>query len=202
AEGYAGPLTPEQQDVVVRAQRRLASLHELIDDLLDLAAGKAGLEQSAPERLDLGGLVAEIVDRFRPVGAAKGVALTLDQPPEALHLIADRRDLERVFVNLVGNAVKYTARGEVRVRMQRGDGRIRVDVADSGIGIPKSALPFLFNEFYRAANAKAGGEPGTGLGLAIVKLLVVRHGGEIAVESEEGRGTTMTVTWPAAPDLA
>ncbi len=71
-------------------------------------------------------------------------------------------------------------------------------MADSGIGIPKDSLPFLFNEFYRAANAKAGGEPGTGLGLAIVKLLVGRCGGEIAVESEEGRGTTMTVTLPPA----
>ena len=198
AEGYAGPLTPDQQDVLTRAQRRLASLHELIDDLLDLAAGKAGLEHASPEVVDLGRAAAEIVDRFRPVAEGKGVGLDLARPPEALDVFCDRGDLDRILVNLVGNAVKYTAAGAVRVAVRRDDGRVRVDVADSGIGIPKDSLPFLFNEFYRANNAKAGGEPGTGLGLAIVKLLVGRCGGEIAVESEEGRGTTMTVTLPPA----
>jgi signal transduction histidine kinase len=72
-------------------------------------------------------------------------------------------------------------------------------VADTGIGIPREALPSLFNEFYRASNAKAAGEPGTGLGLAIVKLLVARYGGEISVASQEGKGTTLTVTLPASP---
>jgi two-component system phosphate regulon sensor histidine kinase PhoR len=72
-------------------------------------------------------------------------------------------------------------------------------VADTGIGIPREALPFLFTEFYRASNAKAAGESGTGLGLAIVKLLVARYGGDISVASQEGEGTTMTVTLPPAP---
>jgi len=72
-------------------------------------------------------------------------------------------------------------------------------VADTGIGIPREALPYLFNEFYRAGNAKAAGESGTGLGLAIVKLLVTRYGGDITVDSQEGKGTTMTVTLPPSP---
>jgi len=69
-------------------------------------------------------------------------------------------------------------------------------VADTGIGIPRDALPHLFNEFYRAGNAKAAGESGTGLGLAIVKLLVTRYGGEITVDSQEGQGTTFTISFP------
>jgi signal transduction histidine kinase len=95
--------------------------------------------------------------------------------------------------------VKYTASGHVRVSLAQADGRVRFEVADTGIGIPREALPFLFNEFYRATNAKAAGESGTGLGLAIVKLLVTRYGGEIAVASQEGEGTTMTVWLPSAP---
>lgn len=202
ADGYVGPLTPEQQAVVTRAQRRLASLHELIDDLLDLAAGKAGLAQASPESIDLRGPVSEIVERFRPVAAAKGLELALEQPADAVEAFADRGDVDRVLANLVGNAVKYTAKGGVRVRLARVGDRVSLAVADTGIGIPKEALPFLFNEFYRANNAKAAGEPGTGLGLAIVKLLVTRWGGEVTVESEEGRGTTMTVTWPREPAAA
>jgi signal transduction histidine kinase len=72
-------------------------------------------------------------------------------------------------------------------------------VADTGIGIPREALPSRFNEFYRAPNAEAAGESGTGLGLAIVKLLVGRYGGEVGVTSEEGKGTAMTVTLPPSP---
>jgi signal transduction histidine kinase len=112
-------------------------------------------------------------------------------------VFCDQGDLERIVSNLVGNAVKYTSKGDVRVTLDRVDGRVRLEIADSGIGIPKDALPFLFNEFYRANNAKAGGESGTGLGLAIVKLLVARYRGEISVASQEGVGTTMTVSLPA-----
>ncbi len=197
ADGFVGPLTPEQADVVTRAQRRLATLHELVDDLLDLAAGKAGMGQTQPALLDIRAIVSEVVERFRTVAEGKGVVLRAELAPDALEVFCDRGDLERIAVNLVGNAVKYTARGEVRVTLGRSDTRVRLEVADTGIGIPKDGLPFLFNEFYRANNAKSGGESGTGLGLAIVKLLVARYGGEIAVASEEGKGTTMTVTLPA-----
>ena len=198
-DGFVGTLTPEQADVVQRAQRRLASLHELIDDLLDLAAGKADMGQVQPRRVDLRAAASEVVERLRPVAEGKGLALELHQPAEALEVYCDPADLDRIIVNLVGNAVKYTARGHVRIRLALADGHVRLEVADSGIGIPREALPSLFKEFYRAANAKAGGEPGTGLGLAIVKLLVDRYGGEIGVASEEGQGTTMTVTLPALP---
>ena len=116
-------------------------------------------------------------------------------------MFCDPADLDRIVVNLVRNAVKYTARGRVRVSLEMAGGRVRLEVADTGIGIPREALPSLFNEFYRAPNAKAADESGTGLGLAIVKLLVARYGGEIGVASEEGKGTTMTVTLPPSPGL-
>jgi len=198
-DGFVGTLTPEQTEVLQRAQRRLASLHELIDDLLDLAAGKADMGQVQPKRVDLRTVAGEIAERMRTVAEGKGLTLQYSHPEERLEVFCDPNDLERIVGNLVSNAVKYTVRGQVRVALSRADSHARLEVADTGIGIPREALPSLFNEFYRAANAKAAGESGTGLGLAIVKLLVARYGGEIGVASEEGKGTTMTVSLPLAP---
>jgi len=198
-DGFVGTLTPEQTEVLSRAQRRLASLHELIDDLLDLAAGKADMGQVQPKTVDLRTVAGEVVDRLKAVAEGKGLSLHYEQPAERLDVYCDPADLDRIVVNLVGNAVKYTSRGHVRVALAMSDGRVRLEVADTGIGIPREALPHLFNEFYRAANAKAAGESGTGLGLAIAKLLVERYGGEIGVASREGEGTTMTVTLPPSP---
>jgi signal transduction histidine kinase len=198
-DGFAGSLTAEQREVLRRAQRRLASLHELIDDLLDLAAGKADMAQVQPREIDLRAAVGEVVDRLQTVAEGKGLDLQYEPPDGPVDVFCDPADLDRIVVNLVGNAVKYTARGQVRVSVSRDEGGVRFEVADTGIGIPRDALPHLFDEFYRAANAKAAGEPGTGLGLAIVKLLVARYGGQINVASEEGEGTTMTVTLTPAP---
>ena len=104
--------------------------------------------------------------------------------------------LDRIFVNVVGNAVKYTPPGGVvTISMQQVGGQAQVEVADTGIGIPEDALPHLFEEFYRAPNAKKA-EVGTGLGLAIVKDLVERYDGRIQVKSTVGVGTTFTVTLP------
>jgi signal transduction histidine kinase len=197
-DGFVGTLTPEQRDVVERAQKRLASLHELIDDLLDLAAGKADMAQVQPQVCDVRTTAGEVVERLRTVAEGKGLRLDLEQPPEPVNVWCDPNDLDRIVLNLVSNAVKYTVHGQVRVSLSSEDGHVRFQVADTGIGIPRDALPHLFNEFYRAANAKAAGESGTGLGLAIVKLLVARYHGEIAVASQEGEGTTMTVTLPSA----
>ncbi|HSP89548.1 MAG TPA: GAF domain-containing sensor histidine kinase [Vicinamibacterales bacterium] len=198
-DGFVGTLAPEQTEVLQRAQRRLASLHELIDDLLDLAAGKADMAQVQPKTVDLRDVAAEVTERLRTVAEGKGLTLLYDRPGEPIEVFCDPADLDRIVVNLVGNAVKYTASGHVRVSLAMAGGRVRLEVADTGIGIPREALPSLFNEFYRAPNAKAAGESGTGLGLAIVKLLVARYGGEIGVASEEGTGTTMTVTLPPSP---
>ena len=182
------PAKVEPASGVAVKQRRLASLHELIDDLLDLAAGKADMGQVQPKTVDLRAVASEVVDRLRPVAAGKGLSLEYEQPGDPLTVFCDPADLDRIVVNLVGNAVKYTARGHVRVSLARADGRVRLEVADTGIGIPREALPSLFNEFYRAANAKAAGESGTGLGLAIVKLLVTATAARSASPARKGRG--------------
>jgi signal transduction histidine kinase len=198
ADGYVGPLQPDQAEVVRRAQRRLVSLHALIDDLLDLAAGKADMVRVERRVVDLRVTVDEVAERFQSMAAEKGIALIVERPDTAVEVFCDLGDLERMVVNLISNAVKYTSHGDVRVKLDQDAGLVRLQVADTGIGIPHDALPHLFNEFYRASNAKAVEESGTGLGLSIVKQLVERYGGHIVVASEEGLGTTMTVTLPPA----
>jgi signal transduction histidine kinase len=99
--------------------------------------------------------------------------------------------------NLLFNAVKYTPEGKtVHLEAKTHDDRVRVDVSDTGIGIPADELGHVFDEFFRASNAKNREKDGTGLGLSIVKQIADRHGGELSVQSEEGQGTTFTVTLP------
>lgn len=202
ADGYAGPLGADQHELLHRAQRRLASLHALVDDLLDLAAGKAQMTKIDRKPVDLRRAVADAVERFQPVAREKGISLTVEQPDEALTVFCDPADVERIVVNLISNAVKYTKQGSVSVRLGRNADGIRLDVTDTGIGIPADALLHLFREFYRAGNAKATEESGTGLGLSIVKLLLERYGGHAAVQSQDGVGTTVTATIPFAEQAA
>jgi signal transduction histidine kinase len=110
---------------------------------------------------------------------------------------AHAEELDRALTNLVSNAVKYTPEGgRVEIGLKTISGRAHLTVSDSGIGIPEEALPHLFEEFYRAPNAKAKVKQGTGLGLVITKDIINRYDGTIRVKSTEGKGTTFTVVLP------
>jgi len=196
-KGYAGALTDKQADVLSRISRRLDFLESLINDLLDLAAGKAPelAEEEGPVLLNAS--VGRAILLLQPRAEEKGLDVRL-QPCRARLIVWGTEDgLDRIFVNLVSNAVKYTpSGGSVTVSMRQVEGQAQVKVTDTGIGIPEEALPHLFEEFYRAPNAKALDAIGTGLGLAIVKDLVERYGGRIEVESAVGQGSTFTMTFP------
>ncbi len=195
-KGYAGPLTDTQQDIFARVAARLDFLESLVDDLLDLAAGKAPelAEEEGPVLVNAS--VGRAALLLQPRAEEKGVALTVAVCREELVVWATEDGLDRVFVNLIGNAVKYTPEGgSVAISMGRAEAEVWVTVSDTGIGIPDEALPHLFTEFYRAPNARQFGV-GTGLGLAIVKDLVDRYGGRIEVKSQVEEGTAFTVTLP------
>ena len=202
-KGYAGELTDKQPEVFSRISRRLDFLEHLVNDLLDLAAGKTPELAEECRAVALNASVGRTVLLLQPRAEEKGVALTHRVCCEELVVWGSEEGLDRIFVNLVGNAVKYTPPGgsitvslqQVRAADSPGE-EIQVQVADTGIGIPEKALPHLFEEFYRAPNAKALDEVGTGLGLTIVKDLVDQYHGRIKVESSLGQGTTFTVTFP------
>ncbi|HEX7486115.1 MAG TPA: GAF domain-containing sensor histidine kinase [Vicinamibacterales bacterium] len=200
--GYTGPLNERQVDLLERARHRVAFLETLVDDLLDLAAGRTDVRE---EKLDHG--LVRLADALRRVSArfeaacrAKGLFLRVACPDESLSVWSDEAAIDRLADNLVGNAVKYTRVGGVRVELTREEETARIVVADTGIGIPTAEQPRLFQEFFRARNAKEVEEHGTGLGLAIVRDLVTRCGGRVAIESAENQGTTVTVLLPLARD--
>jgi signal transduction histidine kinase len=196
-KGYAGEMTEKQTDVFGRISRRLDFLESLINDLLDLAAGKAPelAEDEGPTLLNAA--VGRAVLLFQPRAEEKGVEMVHQRCSDQLVVWGTEGGLDRVFTNLISNAVKYTpSGGSVTITVRQLDGQAQVEVADTGIGIPENALPHLFEEFYRAPNAKASDEVGTGLGLSIVKDLVERYGGRIQVQSGVEKGAIFTATFP------
>jgi signal transduction histidine kinase len=196
-KGYAGGLTDRQRDILKRLNRRLNKLEALINDLLDLAAGRSDLKVEDNRSLALMDTLDRVIAYLSVQLHEKEQTLVFDRPVGNPIVSATEEGLDRIFVNLVGNAIKYTPEGgTVSVQVEERDLHVATAVKDTGIGIPAESLPRLFSEFYRAPNAKAF-ETGTGLGLVIVKELVESFGGRISVESEEGRGATFTVHLPA-----
>jgi signal transduction histidine kinase len=195
-KGYAGSLSEQQQEIFARISGQLDFMEGLVNDLLDLAAGKAPelAEEEGPVIVNAS--VGRAVLLLDPQAEEKGVELSFVPCCETVATRATDEGLDRIFVNLVGNAIKYTpSGGQVTVSLTRAEEQIEVAVEDTGIGIPEDALPQLFTEFYRAPNAR-NAEVGTGLGLTIVKDLVDRYGGRIEVTSALGKGSCFTVTLP------
>jgi signal transduction histidine kinase len=200
ALGFAGPLTTSQQDLLARARRRIQDAFDTIRDLLDLAAAQRVDESSPAEPVGLtaalGRLLETIQERCRTKGL--GFASNLSGAVSSGVRLTPA-DLERVFGNLLDNAVKYTRAGRVDFTATCRDHWLEAVVEDTGMGIDPGDLSRVFDNFFRSTAAKESGEIGTGLGLAIVQSLVQRAGGAISVASQPGRGTRFTVRLPAEP---
>jgi signal transduction histidine kinase len=170
-------------------------MQTMVDELLDVARLQRGQGLDLRhEPLDVGALVRE-VGRLRTSNASGSAPIVVDTP-DGLMVDGDRARLERVVDNLLANAIKYNLEShpiDLTVRHQ-GDA-VALTIRDRGVGIPAAELPRLFTPFYRASTAR--GVPGIGLGLAGAKLIVEQHGGQIALESVVGQGTTVTITLPA-----
>jgi signal transduction histidine kinase len=196
-QGYVGSMTSKQQDLIQRSQRRISFLLALVKDLLELAAGKTEQLKGEKKEVVLNEVITKVTALMQSKAEEKGLELKVEIAEEPLILVGIADGLERVFMNLVSNAVKYTpAGGSVAVRAWSEKDQIKAEVSDTGIGIPEEAMSRIFEEFYRAKNAKAVEMEGTGLGLAIAKDVVEQHGGQISVESAVGEGSTFYVTLP------
>ncbi len=195
---FAGPLNERQRDLIARARRRIRDAFDLIRDLLDLAAAQRPEDPTQWKPTDLAACLRTVLDSARDQAAAKGLQWVEEVPDVPVTVRAEPTDLERVFSNLLDNAVKYTPSGRVVFRLRSEDGSAVVEVEDTGIGIAADDLPRIFDGFFRSQNAKATAEVGTGLGLSIVRQVVERLEGTIGVDSTPGKGTRFTVRLPLA----
>ena len=179
-------------EIVFRHTERLGRLLNDLMDLSNIELGRVTLKL-APTRLDE--TVDAVLAIMGPKAKSSNVALRSRMPRDLPPVLADRDRLVQILINLVDNAVKYTPEGgSVTVTVQKpADGWVEVDVIDTGIGIPPSDLPRITERFYRVDKARSRELGGTGLGLAIVKHLVFAHGGQLKIESEPNRGTTVRV---------
>lgn len=197
ADEIAGPLTPEQREFVVQIERSTTRLEHLVNDLLDFARMEAGTFELHLEVVDLRSQIAGIVASFAPQAAEARLQLQADLP-SALVGLADPQRIERVLINLLTNAVNFTPDGgTIRVRTRREADRIRIEVADTGVGIAPGDLDKLFHPFTQLDTGLRR-KAGTGLGLSISKSLVEAHGGEIGVSSELGKGSVFWFTLPVS----
>ena len=175
-----------------------ASLLALINDLLDLAKVESGEFSIAFSEVVAGQAIARAISSVRPLIEARELDCQLDVTGTLPALYADPLRLQQMLVNLLSNAIKFThVGGSITVRARHAPGEIVIEVADTGIGIPAHALADVTQPFVQVPNALQKPGEGTGLGLALVKSLMERHGGELRLASEEGRGTTATLAFPA-----
>lgn len=195
--------TPEEYEALLRSNlEEIERLSRLAANLLLLARSDAGEQQIVKDLIVLNDLIAEACARLSPLAKEREIEVYVNAP-QLILLEGDRLALEHVIMNLLSNALRYTPRGgQVSIEAAlTADGFARLDVCDTGIGIPPEALPHIFERFYRADNARAHEPQGSGLGLAICQAIAKAHGGRIEVESELGKGSRFTLFIPLAPAL-
>lgn len=191
------PLAPLQTEAVVRMERNARSLHELVNDLLDYSRLEAGRAALHLERFDVADVAREIVEDYSAEIKGKRITLLTEISPELGPVLMDRYKLSQVLSNLVGNAVKFTAEGTVTIACSPVDAeRWCLEVSDTGIGISRDALAYIFDGFRQVDDRLARSYGGTGLGLAITRKIVELMEGEIRVESRPAEGSHFRITWP------
>ncbi|MFP2933248.1 ATP-binding protein, partial [Pyxidicoccus sp. 3LG] len=176
--------------------RNAVRLLRLVNALLDFARLEAGRIEASFEPTDLAAFTADLASGFRSAVERAGLVLTVDCPPVPGPVFVDREMWEKVVLNLLSNALKFTFEGGIAVRLRQDGDQVLLSVEDTGTGIPQAALPNLFQRFFRVKGARSRTYEGSGIGLSLVRDLVRLHGGDVRVDSTEGRGTSFTVTLP------
>lgn len=200
-EGIYGKLEPKQLEVHKTLVVQANNLLRLVKQLLDVSRFEAGGGRLEPREMRLDDMLAELQNAFQVLARQREVQFCLNKKPglpETVYWDADR--INEVLGNLLSNAFKFTPHGghvELAIAPLDQAGRIKMEVCDTGAGIPPEQLPHIFEKFYQADNQRAAHTAGTGLGLAIAKQIVDAHGGTISCESRPGVGTAFTITLPA-----
>jgi signal transduction histidine kinase len=199
-QGLAGPLTEEQSKQLGMVRDSARHLLALINDVLDISKIEAGELRMDRAPFAITTSLERVIGMARTLAERKGLTLTLEVAPGVGTMVSDARRFEQVLLNLVGNAIKFSEKGEVRVHAQpvveAGVDSVRVQVHDQGMGIRPEDLATLFTPFRQIDSALSRQHEGTGLGLAICRRLCTLMGGHIGVESVWERGSVFTVTLP------
>lgn len=199
-QGLAGPLNPEQQKQLDMVRSSARHLLALVNDVLDISKIEAGQLETAREPFDVVQSITKVVRLIAPLAHKKGLELQVQAPDTIEPLIGDERRFEQILLNLLGNAVKFTDRGHVRlqadIERRQGDGFLVLRISDTGMGIRHADLAHLFQPFRQIDSGLSRNHDGTGLGLAICRRLAELMGGTIQVESTWGVGSTFSVTLP------
>jgi PAS domain S-box-containing protein len=196
-----GPTTDQQQELLYTVEERVRNMGALIDDLLDVGKIEAGIDIEM-EPTPIIPIISEAINSFLPQAYDKSIQLSSQLEKDLPLIMANMTRLRQVLNNLVGNAIKYTPNdGQVTVKAFRQDDEIRVQIIDTGMGIPAADQPHIFEKFYRVRGDHVANIKGTGLGLALVKSIVEKHQGHIWLESVFGEGSTFNVAFPAYSDF-
>jgi PAS domain S-box-containing protein len=196
-DGMYGETSDAQNDALARITQNSHRLLMLIDDLLTLSQAQDQEMHVAFSEVDLRTVVDRVFDLISPSLAARRLRVQVEKPLGPVRMVGDQEKLERMLLNLAGNAVKFTGDGgSVTLRLlARGDTAV-LEVADTGMGIPMEDQPRLFNRFFRSSNAEDQAIQGSGLGLSIAHTIAALHGGEVSVQSAVGEGSTFRVSLP------
>jgi signal transduction histidine kinase len=194
------PLPDTQRDRLTVVRRNGHRLLKLVNALLDFSRLEAGRAQAAYEAVDLPALTAELASNFQSACERAGLSLVIectgwDADAEGAAWV-DREMWEKVVLNLLSNAFKFTFQGAITVTLRAVDGHAELSVSDTGVGIPAEAVPRLFGRFYRVESSRGRTYEGSGMGLSLVRELVRLHGGHVHVSSALGQGSTFTVSLP------
>ncbi len=193
-DGLHGPLTTDQSEPVVMCQKEANRLKRLVGDLLDLARIESGKVKLVQDRVVLQEVLSSVAQLFSAMLKKRELHLTMELPQEPIVLLGDSDRLKQVFVNLFGNATKFTGYGGIDVRLVREGEFARVEVADTGPGIAPGDLERIFDKFERVGETQE--TEGSGLGLPIARDIVTLHHGRLWAESIVGRGSRFIVQLP------
>lgn len=197
--GMAGEVSEKQNEIIQKAQSRLENLLNLINDWLDVAKLDSGQIIDKVKPLSLQKVIIKTLEDMQPLAKLNDISLELKPSPGDENVLGDEESLEQVFSNLIVNAIRYNKpKGKVIITIKENRNYISAEVQDTGIGIAKKHIPFLFDQFFRVSRRENLKTKGTGLGLSIAKKIVDAHRGLIQVSSEFGKGSIFTVFLPKA----